>query len=165
LVATFLFPLGRATVALEPADPLEWAPMHTDAGTSSGRHRQAYRLVLCGHKAVEAGTVCLLLMVQGDLLALTSAHLLIAAKTGALAVSPALLLTLPRQARHLVNRWTASCLLAVFTFFGDAWIHASHYPGAYTEAALTAVGAFFFSLAVSYTPLGKRIDRLAESFL
>ena len=43
-------------------------------------------------------------------------------------------------------------------------IHASHYSGEYTEAALTAVGAFLFSLIVSYTPVGARIDRLAEAF-
>lgn len=36
--------------------------------------------------------------------------------------------------------------------------------GALTEAALTGAGAFLFSLAVSYTPLGKKIDRLAEPF-
>jgi len=137
----------------------------SDQGSATGAHRHAYRLVLCGHKAVEAGAVCLLLMVQGELLALTPAHLLIAAKTGALAVSPALLLTFTREARHFANRWTASLLLGVCTFFGDAIVHASHYPGAYTEAALTAVGAFLFSLAVSYTPMGKRIDRLAETFL
>ena len=139
--------------------------MHTYSRSASGTRRHAYRLVLCGHKAVEAGAVCLLLMVQGDLLTLTPAHWLIAAKTGAIAVSPALLLSFTRQARHFANRWTASLLLSVFTFVGDALIHASHYPGAYTEAALTAVGAFILSVTISYMPLGKRIDRLAETFL
>jgi len=33
------------------------------------------------------------------------------------------------------------------------------------EAALTGIGAFAFSLVVSYTPIGKHIDRLAEGFL
>ena len=49
--------------------------------------------------------------------------------------------------------------------FADAVIHASHYPGAYTEAGLTAVGAFALSVVISYTPVGKQIDRLAEAFL
>ena len=39
------------------------------------------------------------------------------------------------------------------------------YPGAYVEAGLTGIGAFVFSLVISYTPIGKRIDRLAEGFL
>ena len=33
------------------------------------------------------------------------------------------------------------------------------------EAALTGIGAFAFSLVISYTPIGKHIDRLAERFL
>jgi hypothetical protein len=127
--------------------------------------KHQYRLVLCGHKAVEAGAVCLLLMVQGDIAGITLTHLGIATQTGLLAVFPALGLTFTRYARHLTNRWTASALLGATTFAADAMIHGSHYPGAYTEAALTGAGAFIFSLVVSFTPLGKRIDALAESFL
>jgi hypothetical protein len=127
--------------------------------------RQRFRLVLCGHKAVEAGAVCLLLMVQGDLTAITLGHVAIAAKTGLLAVFPALGLTFTRHARLFLNRWTTSAFLGVCTFLADALIHPSHYPGEYTEAALTGIGAFAFSLVISYTPIGKRIDRLAEAFL
>ena len=125
--------------------------------------KHQFRLVLCGHKAVEAGAVCLLLMVQGNLLALTAAHFLIATKTGLLAVSPAVGLTFTKQARHLANRWTASAFLGICTFAADALVHQSHYPGEYTEAALTGLGAFLFSLAISYTLLGKKIDHLAEA--
>lgn len=125
--------------------------------------RHQFRLALCGHKAVEAGAVCMVLMVQGDLAGITLAHLAIASKPGLLAVSPALALTFSRYVRHFVNRWTSSAFLALCTFFADAAIHGSHYPGAYTEAALTAVGAFVFSLAISYTAIGARIDHLAET--
>src|SRR5262245_18541908 len=45
------------------------------------RESHHFRLVLCGHKAVEAGAVCLVLMVQGHLADVTLAHLAIAAKT------------------------------------------------------------------------------------
>jgi hypothetical protein len=127
--------------------------------------RQRFRLAMCGHKAVEVGGVCLLLMVQGNLAGVTLGHVGIAAQTGVLAVVPVLGLTLTRHAHHLANRWTASVLLAVCTLVADAAIHGSHYPGAYTEAILTAIGAFLFSVVVSYTPIGRRIDRLAESFL
>ena len=130
----------------------------------SVRRQQQYRAALCGHKAVEVAAVCLLLMVQGDLTAVTGAHLAIASKTGLLAVTPALVVTFTRHVRYLLNRWTASAFLAACTFVADALVHQSHYSGEYTEAALTAVGAFLFSVAVSYTPLGSRIDRLAESF-
>jgi len=119
--------------------------------------------VLCGHKAVEAGAVCLVLMVQGHLVDATLAHLLIATKTGTLAVFPALGLTFTRHARHFANKWAASIFIGVCTFLADGAIHASHYPGEYTEAALTGAGAFALSLAIASTPLGRRIDALAET--
>lgn len=127
--------------------------------------KQQFRAALCGHKAIEAGAVCLFLMVQGDVAAVTLVHVAIATKTGLLAVSPAVALTFTRFARHLANRWTSSAFFAVCTFLADSAIHASHYPGEYTEAAMTAVGAFVFSVAVSYTPVGKKIDELSEHFL
>src|SRR5437762_3193194 len=126
-----------------------------------GRHQ--FRLVLCGHKAVEAGAVCLVLMVQGHLMDATLAHLLIATKTGMLAMSPALGLTFTRYARQFANKWAASIFIGVCTFLADGAIHASHYPGEYTEAALTGVGAFALSLAIASTPIGRRIDALAET--
>jgi hypothetical protein len=127
--------------------------------------KQQFRVALCGHKAIEAAAVCLFLMVQGELAAVTLVHVEVATKTGLLAVSPAVALTFTRFARHLANRWTSSAFFAACTFLADAAMHESHYPGEYTEAAMTAVGAFVFSLAVSYTPLGKKIDQLSEHFL
>jgi hypothetical protein len=127
--------------------------------------RHQFRLALCGHKAVEAGAACLILMVQGHVTDLTLLHFAIAMKTGLLAVSPALVVSFSRYARHFVNRWTSSAFFGVCTFFADAVSHSSHYPGDYTEALLTAVGAFAFSIAIAYTPIGDRIDRLAEAFL
>ena len=124
-----------------------------------------FRLVLCGHKAVEAGAVCILLMVQGHLGVITMAHVEVASKTGLLAVVPVLGLSFTRHARHFVNRWSTSALVGICTFLADAAMHESHYPGAYTEAALTGLGAFLFSLAISYTAVGKRIDQLAEHFV
>jgi hypothetical protein len=127
--------------------------------------KQQFRAALCGHKAIEAGAVCLLLMVQGQLGAVTLLHVEIATKTGLLAVSPAVALTFTRYARYLANRWTSSAFFAICTFLADAAVHESHYPGEYTEAAMTALGAFVFSVAVSYTPIGKKIDELSEHFL
>jgi len=104
-------------------------------------------------------------MVQGQLSDVTLAHLLIASKTGLLAVVPILGITFTHYARHFINRWTSSLFLGICTFAADAAIHPSHYQGQYTEAALTGVGAFVFSILMSFTPIGRRIDRLAETFL
>jgi hypothetical protein len=127
--------------------------------------RNQFRLALCGHEAAEVAGVCLLLMVRGHLVDVTVAHLLIAAKTGVLAVVPALGVTFTRHARHFASRWTSAAFLGVCGFLADAIVHQSHYPGAYTEAALTGVGASAASILMSYTPFGKRIDRLADVFL
>ena len=127
--------------------------------------KHKYRLVLCGHKAVEAASVCMILMVQGNLMAITLTHLSLASRTGLLAVFPAIGLTFTRYAKHFANRWTSSIFFGLCTFLADSAIHPSHYPGAYTEAALTGLGAFVFSIVISYTPIGKRIDALAESFV
>jgi hypothetical protein len=127
--------------------------------------KHQFRLLLFGHKGAEAGAVCLLLMVQGHLLDLTAAHFIIAAKTGVLAVLPSLGLSFTGLSRHFVNRWTSSAFFGICTFLADSFMHTSHYPGEYTEAALTGIGAFLFSVAVSFTPLGKHIERLADAFL
>jgi hypothetical protein len=127
--------------------------------------RHKFRLALCGHKAVETGAACLLLMVQEQLAQATLGHFLIASETGILTVFPLLGITLTRHARHFANRWISGAFVAVCSFFADALIHSSHYPGDYTEAALTAVGAFVLSIVVSYTPIGKHLDGLAEGFL
>jgi uncharacterized membrane protein len=127
--------------------------------------KQQFRLMLFGHKAVEAGAACLLLMVQGQLAQATLGHFLIASETGILTVFPLLGITWTRHARHFSNRWASAVFVGVCAFFADAFIHASHYRGEYTEAAFTAFGAFALSVLISYTPVGKQIDRLAEAFL
>jgi hypothetical protein len=103
-------------------------------------------------------------MVQGRLSEVTLGHLLIASKTGLLAAVPVLFITFTHYARHFMNRWTSSLFLGICTFAADAAIHPSHYPGAYTEAALTGAGAFMFSILISFTPIGRRIDGFAEVF-
>jgi hypothetical protein len=102
-------------------------------------------------------------MVQGHLAGVTLAHLLVATKTGSLAMAPAIGVSFTRYARHLADKWTASIFLGISAFVADATVHGSHYSGDYTEAALTGIGAFAFSVLIAHTPIGRRIDRLAEA--
>jgi len=136
-----------------------------ERGSAGPLRGTPYRLALCGHKAAEVAGVCMLLMVQGHLAAITGAHVLIAGKTGALAIVPALLVTFTRWVGYLANRWTSSAFIGLCGFAADAIIHGSHYPGAYTEAILTGIGTTIASVLVSYTPLGKRIEHLAEPLI
>ena len=147
---------------IAPASFLQWTDMNLNR-TIPRKHQ--FRLMLFGHKAVETAAACLLLMVQGQLAQATLGHFSIASETGILTVFPLLGITWTRHARHFSSRWVSALLVAVCAFFADAFIHASLYQGEYTEAALTAVGAFALSVAVTYTPVGRQIDRLAEAFL
>src|SRR5262249_49835484 len=144
--------------------PRRFSRVHMDLKAVIHKRHQ-FRLMLCGHKAVETGAACLLFMIQGQLGQATLGHFFIASKTGALPGFPLLCISLTRYARHFANRWMSALFVAVCAFFADAVIHESHYPGSYTEAAFTAAGAFALSVILSYTPVGKQIDRLAEAFL
>jgi len=127
--------------------------------------KHQFRLVLFGHKAAETGAACLLLMLQGQLAGATLGHFLLASKTGVLTVFPLLGITWTKHAKYLAHRWTSAVLVGTCAFFADAVIHGSHYRGKFTEAALTGLAAFALSVIISYTGIGKRIDRLAEAFL
>jgi hypothetical protein len=102
-------------------------------------------------------------MVQGNLAGVTLEHFLVATKTGLLAAALPVGVTFTRYARHLADKWTASTFLGICAFVADAAVHSSHYSGEYTEAALTGIGAFAFSILIAHTPIGRRIDRLAET--
>jgi len=127
--------------------------------------KNQFRAMLLGHKAVEVAVVCLLVMVKGHLGEVTATHLVIATKTGLLTVCPSLGVSFTRYARYFANRWATSAFVAICTFCADALIHPSHYSWKYTDAVLTAAGAFVMSVLISYTPVGKQLDRLAEGFL
>ena len=129
------------------------------------RRGTAFRVALCGHKAAEVAAVCMLLMVQGNIAAITGAHVAIASQTGVLSILPALVLTFTRHVHYLANRWTSSLFIGACGFAADALVHGSHYPGPYTEALLTGIGTTAASILVSYTPLGRRIERLAEPLI
>ena len=73
-----------------------WKPEVAPASTYLSRARMSlkaaihkrhqFRLMLCGHKAVETGAACLVFMVQGQLGQATLGHFLIASKIGMLMV-------------------------------------------------------------------------------
>jgi hypothetical protein len=121
---------------------------------------------MCADQGVQVAAVCLLLMVQGDVLNVTATHFLTAAQTGTAAIALPLGVTFTRYARVLLtSRWMWSLFLGFSGFVADAFIHRWPDPGAYTEAALTGLGTMVLSAAISYTPVGKRIERLGEAFL
>ena len=93
----------------------------------------------------ESTTACLVTMVQGDILALTAAHWIIASRTGIIAgaIAAAALLALGTR-----RRWVVAGLLGTVTAVVDYWVHPGAFGPAFAEAAVTGAGAAALSLLV-----------------
>ncbi len=103
---------------------------------------------------------CMLTMVQGNLLALTLTHWLIASQTGLVAGAIASTTII---AARLRRPWLISLTLGVVTVPVDAFVHPGKFEmGGVGEAVVTGVGAFVLSLAASATirALARRKARL-----
>ena len=92
-----------------------------------------------------AATACLVTMVQGNLLAITLTHWLIASRTGLVsgAIATAAVYVAGWGRRSLV-----ALVLGIATFGVDYWSHPSHFGGAVMEAVVTALAASALSLLV-----------------
>ena len=81
---------------------------------------------------MESGVACLLAMVQGNVLALTTTHWVIASRTGLLAgVAASVALVLLRSR----NAWIVSFGLGIATAIADFFVH----PGGFGPVALEAI--------------------------
>jgi hypothetical protein len=93
----------------------------------------------------EAATACLVTMVQGNMLVVTAAHLLIATQTGLIAGAIAAIgLYFARAGTRLV----ISITLGVITTVVDYLVHPGMFGSAVTEALVTGVGAAVLSYLI-----------------
>ena len=91
----------------------------------------------------ESTTACLVTMVQGNLLALTFSHLLIASQTGIVAGTIAsVALFLGRNSK----RWVVSLALGTATAVVDYFVH----PGMFGPVALEAIVTGIAAAVLSY---------------
>lgn len=93
----------------------------------------------------ESTTACIVTMVQGNLLALTATHWLIASRTGIIAgaVASAALLAIRTQ-----RPWVVASVLGVLTAGVDYFVHPGAFGPAIAEAIVTGAGAAALSLMV-----------------
>lgn len=90
----------------------------------------------------ESTTACLVTMVQGNVLALTVTHLLIASQTGIIAGTiTALGIYFARTSR----RWMISIVLGVATAVVDFFVHPGMFGSVVTEALVTGAAAAILS--------------------
>ncbi len=90
----------------------------------------------------EATVACLVTMVQGNLLAFTVSHWIIASQTGVIAgVATSAVLF----AAHTSKRWIVALLLGLVTGVVDYYVHPGMFGSAMTEAIVTGIGAAVLS--------------------
>jgi hypothetical protein len=95
--------------------------------------------------AAESATACLVTMVQGNVLAVTVSHLLIASQTGIVAgVVTAAGLLIARTDK----RWVVSAVLGAATAIVDYFIHPGMFGTVATEAIVTGIVAGVLSYLI-----------------
>ena len=90
----------------------------------------------------ESTVACFVTMAQGNLLAMTVSHLVIASQTGVIAAaiaSAGILLTNTRK------RWLISAVLGMTTAIVDFYVHPGMFGSAATEAIVTGLAAGILS--------------------
>jgi len=108
----------------------------------------------------EATTACLLTMLQGNLLAITLGHWLIAAETGIAAGTVTATLVLFFRAQKL---WVISLGLGTITCLVDYLVHPGMFGSMVTEAIVTGIGAAVLSHIVGTTLKAMRTLKRKES--
>lgn len=94
----------------------------------------------------ESATACLVTMVQGNMLALTASHLLIASQTGVIAgVFTALLVLFAKTDK----RWVIAVIIGTATAIVDFFVHHGNFGPVAFEAIVTGVGAAILSFLVA----------------
>lgn len=97
----------------------------------------------------EATPSCLMMMVQGNVFALTLPHWIKALQTGAMTGGLAVLVSLFGRKELQENKFVVAGLTGFLTAISDLISHPSHFGGETTEAIATGVGAGLLCMALS----------------
>jgi hypothetical protein len=104
----------------------------------------------------ESTAACLFTMVQGNLLAITASHLLIASQTGLIAGTIATVGLFVSKSR---NRWLIATALGVTTAVVDYFVHPGMFGSVATEALVTGLAAAILSYLVGIAVRRFRANR------
>ena len=97
----------------------------------------------------EATPSCLMMMVQGNVFALTLTHWLKALQVGALTGAMAVVVSLSGRKELQENKFVIAGLTGFLTAVSDFLLHPSHFGGPSVEAITTGIGAGLLCLALS----------------
>lgn len=102
----------------------------------------------------EATPACLLVMVQGDILAATIGHLQKALETGFITGIGVLILSFFTH-QWFSNKYVVAGITGSMCFVADLLVHPSHFGGVTTEAIVT--GAFTALISLLLNMAGKKL--------
>jgi len=100
-------------------------------------------------RIIEATSSCLIMMTQGNLLAITIGHWITALKTGFLTGIMAVAVAVFGNKKMQDNKFVVAGVTGFLTAIADLFVHPSHYSGVHTEAVITGIGAGLLCLALS----------------
>jgi hypothetical protein len=97
----------------------------------------------------EATPSCLMMMVQGNALAITLAHWMKALQVGFLTGLLAVFISFSDRKELQDNKYVIAGLTGFLTTISDFVLHPSHFGGVSTEAVVTGIAAGLLCLALS----------------
>jgi hypothetical protein len=100
-------------------------------------------------RIIEATSSCLIMMTQGNLLAITIGHWITALKTGFLTGIMAVAVAVFGNKEMQDNKFVVAGVTGFLTAIADLFVHPSHYAGVHTEAVITGIGAGLLCLTLS----------------
>jgi len=106
------------------------------------------------HKLSLAWLSCMIFMVQGNVLQLTSKHAIIATKTGVITGALVVLMSFIPWKFY----FKLPILMFIGCFIADLLAHPTHFGHWWTEAACTALLAAVFSYVITLSPAGKKLE-------
>jgi len=113
------------------------------------------KVSLFGSALAKVTPACLMLMVQGNVLALALPHWQTALKTSGIVGIILVALSFSAKTKSISdNKYSMAGMVALATTLVDFNMHPSHYSGETTEALMTGIAAGLLWLLVSFTPLG-----------
>lgn len=121
-----------------------------------------FKAAVFGRHICQSTTACLIAMTQGDLTTVTIGHWVKALQTGVGTGIIGVLFTFSSLVKIQTNRFGVATIAFLGTVISDYLSHPTHFGSEWTEALVTGLGAAGLCLLVSFTPLGKLIERLGK---
>lgn len=101
-------------------------------------------------RLLESTTSCMLMMTQGNVLAISLSHWEKALQVGLIASLATILLIKLHKEDLTHNQYVMAGIIGIFTAVADLITHPTHFGGVTTEAIVTGIGAGLLCICLSH---------------